>query len=70
MDYDEREALFNIYFSFIKNDFIDLNNKDKNNAVYEENAKWMIENFETLEDQFLQDDLFFSLGFMLFEAER
>lgn len=70
MDYDEREALFNIYFSFIKNDFIDLNNKDKNNAVYEENAKWMIENFETLEDQFLQDDFFFLLGFMLFEAER
>lgn len=70
MDYDEKEALFNIYFAFIKNDFNDLAKKDPDNSKYSENAKWINENYEKLENAFLEDDFFFTLGFVLFKAER
>lgn len=70
MNYDEREALFMTYFSFIKNGFDMLTEKYPDNALYAENAKWMDENYDALEDAFLADDFFFTLGFMLFEAER
>ena len=70
MDYDERLALFDIYFSFIRNDFLQLSELYPENTVYNENAKWVTENYEKLEDAFLGDNFFFSLGFMLFSAEK
>lgn len=70
MDYDDKLALFEIYFSFIKQDYIDLVRENSNESVYLSNAKWMEDNYPKMEEEFIEEDFFFNLGFMLFKARR
>ena len=70
MDFDEREAMFHIYFSFIREDFGILTGENPDNAQYKNNYEWICENYEKLEEAFMNEEFFFSLGFMLFIAHR
>ena len=70
MDFDEREALFHIYFSFIYGDFATLAQQSPGNTLYCESAEWMKKHYEELADEFMSDDFFFSLGFMLYTAKK
>lgn len=70
MNYDEKEALFHTYFSFIKSDYEIFRAGDPDNAAMAESAGWFDEHYAEMEDAFLEDSFFFSLGFMLFTAKR
>lgn len=70
MDYDEREALFDTYFSIIKMDFDRLAEEVPDDKQYHEYRDWLAEHYADMEDAFHEDDFFFSLGFVLFTARR
>ena len=70
MNYDEKEALFETYFSFIKNDFEILAEKNPDDEFVAESAEWLESHYSDMADAFLEDGFFFSLGFMLFTAKR
>lgn len=70
MNYDEKEALFETYFSFIKNDFEILAEKNPDDEFVAESAEWLESHYSNMADAFLEDGFFFSLGFMLFTAKR
>ena len=70
MGYDEKEALFHTYFSFIKSDYDIFRDRDPDNAAMVESAGWFDKHYGEMEDAFLEDSFFFSLGFMLFTAKR
>ena len=70
MDYDEREALFDTYFSIIKMDFDRLAEEVPDDKQYSEYRDWLAEHYADMEDAFHEDDFFFSLGFVLFTARR
>lgn len=70
MDYDQRLALFETYFSFIRDDLEALCNRSPENLPLVEDYKWYCEKYEELKEEFLDDTFFFTLGFMLFRANR
>lgn len=70
MDYDERQALFDTYFSIIKQDYRTLSTTRQNNENYRLAQKWIEQNYDDAEDAFHEENFFFSLGFMLFVAKR
>ena len=70
MDYDERQALFDTYFSIVKMDFDRLAEEVPDNKQYRDYRDWLAEHYADMEDAFLEEDFFFSLGFMLFTAKR
>ena len=70
MDYDERSALFDTYFSFIIEDLEIMRQRYPNNQEILENYEWYKEHYEELEEQFQDEALFFNLGFILYTAKR
>lgn len=70
MDFDEREALFNTYFSFIMDDCKLMFEKYPNNKNCVDNYLWYKDIYDDLEERFLDETFIFSLGFMLFTARK
>lgn len=70
LDYDEREALFNTYFGFIPADIKRLVSEGNNVERNGEHLKWLNENFDKMEEEFMKDDFFFVLGFILYTARK
>lgn len=70
LSYDEREALFNTYFGFLPGDFKRLVNEGENAEHYAEQLKWLDDNYDKLEEEFMKEDFFFTLGFMLYTARK
>ncbi len=70
MDYDEREALFDTYFSFIAGDLQSMAQKYPDSEHYKTAHKWIQDHYDRLESEFMRDDFFFVLGFMLFSARK
>jgi len=68
MDFNERSALFNIYFPFILEDLEILVDKYPNYAQLREDLEWYSENFNNIEEKFHESDFIFNLGMMLFTA--
>jgi hypothetical protein len=68
MDSRRRRNLFETYFSYIPEEYEVLLQEDPNNLLYQENVKWLRENYEKLEQEFRDDDFFFSAGFLFFYA--
>lgn len=68
MDDEQREAFFEVYFSFILDDAELMAKKYPNQEVFLENYKWLKDISGELEEAFYQDDFFFNLGFMSFSA--
>lgn len=70
MDFDDREALFDTYFSFILEDSEIMMNRHPENRQYAENYEWLRDNYDSLEERFQDTSFFFNLGFMIFTARK
>ncbi len=70
MDYDEKEAFFDVYFSFILEDLLIMREKYPNDKRIEQDYQWYKDNYESFEEKFHEESFFFNLGFMLFTAKK
>lgn len=70
MSYDEKDALFNTYFSFILSDTRNRYEKAPHKRENKEDYEWLESVYERLEDEFHEPYFFFSLGFMIFTATK
>lgn len=68
MNYEERDALFNMYFSFIPEDFKIMATKSKLSKSEKEDLDWLLENYDCLEEKFHSDGFFFTLGILIYTA--
>jgi len=70
MDYDEKETLFNVYFGGMPHD-ADLTVKNHpDNALLRGEARWARENIEEANKLFHMDEFIFSLGYILYVAQK
>lgn len=70
MDYDDKQSLFDIYFSFILEDLRIQSEKYPDDEYYTKEYRWLSSIYEDLESDFLNKEFFFNLGFMCFVAHR
>ena len=68
MSFEEREALFDTYFSFILDDCHIMVERYPDNKNYLDDYLWMKNIYEELEERFQDETFVFSLGFMLYTA--
>ncbi len=69
MDYDERQALFDTYFSFIAEDLALMKEKYPTSERVDADYKWYNEIYDELEERMHNEEFFFSLGFMIFTGK-
>lgn len=70
MDFEQRSALFETYFSFIIEDTKIMCMRYPDDKRIKADYEWYKENYDNLEEKFLDKNFFFSLGFMLFTAKK
>ena len=70
MNYDQREAFFNTYFGFIIDDIRIMTEKYPGIKEYKEDYDWYKDSYEKMESLFQYKEFFFSLGFMIYVAEK
>jgi len=70
MDYDDKSTFFDVYFSFIPEDLKLMLEKYPDDPDLKRDRDWLDCVYAELEERFLSDGFFFSLGFMLFSARR
>lgn len=68
MSRKEKEAYFEVYFSFILDDLRKMNKEFPENKFVETDLKWMEEKYKEMKMLFKQKDFFFNLGFVIFSA--
>ncbi len=70
MDYEQRAALFDTYFSFILEELkIYVNEHPEDNRAAKD-LEWYDSVYENLEAKFQDNNFFFNLGFVMFTANR
>ncbi len=70
MDYEKRSALFDTYFSFILDDLAIMKERYPNDKRVEADYNWYSRIYDNLEEKFQDDAFFFTLGFMIFTAQK
>lgn len=70
MDFDQRAALFDTYFSFILEDMKIMRNRYPDDKRIKLDYDWYTNVYEELEEKFLDKNFFFSIGFVLFTARK
>ncbi len=70
MDYEQRSALFDTYFSFILEDLKIMKERYPDDKRIASDYDWYRKAYEDLEEKFQDDAFFFSLGFMIFTAQK
>ena len=70
MDSDERSALFDTYFSFIREDLRLLQEKHPDDKRIKADLDWYVDIYDDLEERFQDDAFYFVLGFVLFTAQK
>ena len=70
MNRSQRRDFFDIYFSFILSDLKYMVEKYPFDKYYREDYEWYQNIYNDLEQEFIREDFFFSLGFMLFVAKK
>ena len=70
MNFEAREALFDTYFSFVLEDAEIMMKRHPENETAKENYEWLKNNYENLEERFLDSNFYFNLGFMTFTAKK
>jgi len=70
MDFEERSALFDTYFSFILEDLKIMRERYPDDARIKKDLEWYDEAYEDMEEQFQDDAFYFTLGFVMFTAKR
>lgn len=65
MDYDQKDAMFDVIFGFLKNGIIETaKNNPKNMAIIAE-RDWLLNKYSELEECFQKPDFFVSFGFLI-----
>lgn len=70
MDYEQRSALFDTYFSFILEDLKIMKERYPDDKRIAADYDWYNSSYDDLEEKFQDDAFFFSLGFMIFLAQK
>ena len=70
MDYDERSALFDTYFSFILEDLKITMDNNPDDIEIRNDYEWYRDIYDSLEEQFQDDAFYFNLGFVMFTARK
>ena len=70
MDYDDRAALFDTYFSFILEDLKIMRERYPEEESIREDYEWYRKNYEAMEERFQDDAFFFTLGFIIYTARK
>lgn len=70
MDYDQRSALFDTYFSFIGEDLKIMMERYPGDQQIIEDYKWYNDCYEDLEERFQDESFFFNLGFIMYTAKK
>lgn len=70
MDYEERSALFDVYFSFILEDLKLMAQRYPTDKHIQKELEWYSDFYDDLEQQFQDPAFFFNLGFMLYTAQK
>lgn len=70
MDYEQRSALFDTYFSFVLEDLKIMKERYPEDKRILSDYSWYQKTYDELEEKFQDDAFFFSLGFMIFTAQK
>lgn len=70
MNYEEKQALFDTYFSFIMEDLILMNKRYPDNAKISQDLEWYKSQYDNLNEKFHSNEFVFNLGFMLYSANK
>lgn len=70
MDFEQRSALFDTYFSFVLEDLKIMRNRYPDDKRIAMDYEWYKNSYEDLEERFQDDAFFFSLGYMIFTAQK
>lgn len=70
MDYDERSALFDTYFSFILEDLKESLKNTPDDIEIRNDYEWYRDIYDSLEERFQDDTFYFNLGFVMFTARK
>lgn len=70
MDFEERSALFDTYFSFILEDLKGMRERYPDDKKIKADYDWYQKSYDVLEEKFQDEAFFFSLGFVLFTAQK
>lgn len=70
MGYDDREALFDTYFSFVLADLKTTAERHPDDDSYKDDLEWFEGVYDELEQKFQDDNFLFSLGFMIYTARK
>ncbi len=70
MDFDEKQAMFNIYFDFTLGDLAIMSKKYPNDKSVQDNYKWLSNKFSDLEDKFHENNFIFNLGMVMYTARK
>lgn len=68
MSYDEREALFDIYFGYIPTALEKTMESNPENFKIRKDYEWVKENLDRANQLFQQNDFLFSLGYIIYTA--
>ncbi|MBQ5807108.1 MAG: methyltransferase domain-containing protein [Tidjanibacter sp.] len=70
MNDDEKDAFFDVYFSFILEEAKLTAEANPNKEEYRKDYEWLSGIYDDMEEEFHQEDFFFNLGFMAFSATK
>lgn len=70
MNSEEKDALFNTYFSFIYEDTKTLYLRDPSNKRVRDDYEWLVDNYENLRQLYDCPTTLFQLGFVTYVAEK
>lgn len=70
MNYEQRSALFDTYFSFILEDLKIMKERYPDDKRIATDYDWYRKTYDDLEEKFQDDAFFFSLGFMIYTAQK
>lgn len=70
MDYEKRSALFDTYFSFVLEDLKIMKERYPDDRRIAADFDWYCKSYDDLEEKFQDDAFFFSLGFMIYTAQK
>lgn len=70
MDYEQRSAVFDIYFSFILEDLKIMKDRYPDDRGIAADYEWYCKAYDDLEEKFQDEAFYFSLGFMIFTAQK
>ena len=70
MDYDEKAALFHVYFGYVPYALQKMKEKNPENEIIVKDWDWTIKNMDKAEILFMEKRFIFSLGYIVYVAQK